>query len=86
MRRVDLENSDDVVFDEVLCVEGFEVDGLFSGLLALCGVAALLPVRSVGKFCLLQMFVSSRKFLRYSSSLTPVQLRAAQVLLNSVAL
>ena len=46
MKCVDLKDSDDVVFDEVLCVEKFEVDVLCSlactlscsNALACCGV------------------------------------------------
>ena len=46
MKCVDLKDSDDVVFDEVLCVENFEVDVLCSfacalscsNALACCGV------------------------------------------------
>ena len=42
MKCVDFENSDDVVLDEVLCVEKFEVD-VFARLLVPCRVAMLLP-------------------------------------------
>ena len=77
MECVDLKDSDDVVLDEVLCVEEFEVDVFFARLLVPCRVAMLLPaVESVWmrRFSLLQMLVSSRTFLRCSPSLTPVQM------------
>ena len=62
MKCVDLNDSDDVVFDEVLCVEKFEVDVLCSfacalscsNALACCGVCVWMR-----RFSLLQMLISS---------------------------
>ena len=42
MKFVDFKDSDDVVFDEVLCVEKFEVN-CFARLLVPCRAAMLLP-------------------------------------------
>ena len=69
MECVDLKDSDDVMLDEVLCVEKFKVNVFCSfasafscsNALACCGVC-------VRRFSLLQMLVSSRKFLRCSPS------------------
>ena len=72
MKCVDLKDSNDVVLDEVLCVEKFEVDVFCSFASALsCSNALAYWMR---RFSLLQMLVSSRKFLRCSPSLTPVQM------------
>ena len=76
VKCVDLANSYDAVFDEVLCVEKFEVDVFCSFAYSLLCSSAFPAVESVWmrRFSLLQTFVSCRKFLRRSPSLTPVQI------------